>query len=163
TALGLSYETVYWRSDARGASILVGAITYLLLHRDVPRRLRGHWMPLVLGMLGFALSFKIIPDPIKYSLGTTCLAASLVCMNRAPAFALSILEHPLLVRLGIWSYSIYLWQQPFFRVATDLHIPRWQLLPLAAATALASFYGVEQPARRWLNARWHTRRDVVTG
>jgi len=163
TAMGLPYETVYWRSDARGASILVGAIAYLLLHRDVPRVLSGRWTPSMLGLIGFALSFKAVADPVKYSLGAMCLAASLVLMERAPAFALGILEHPLMMRLGIWSYSIYLWQQPFFGLAKGEEIPRWWLLPLAIGMGLASFYAIEQPARRWLNARWHTRRDVVRG
>jgi peptidoglycan/LPS O-acetylase OafA/YrhL len=163
TAMGLSYETVYWRSDARGASILVGALAYLLLHREVPAALSGRWMPIALGLIGFALSFKAVPDPVKYSLGTMCLAASLVLMERAPALALGILEHPLLMRIGIWSYSIYLWQQPFFWLAKDEEIPRWWLLPVAIVAGIASFYAIEQPARRWLNARWHTRRDVVRG
>jgi len=163
TAMGLSYETVYWRSDARGASILVGAIAYLLLHRDVPQALSGRWMPVILGIIGVTLSIKFVPDPLKYSVGTICLAVSLVLMERAPAFALGILEHPLLVRIGLWSYSIYLWQQPFFRLARNMEIPRWWLLPVAIIAGIASFYAIEQPARRFLNRRWHTRRDVVLG
>ncbi len=163
TAMGLPYETVYWRSDARGASILVGAIAYLLLHRDVPTALCGRWIPVMLGMVGVLLNFNFVPDPVKYSLGAVCLAASLVLMERAPAFVLGLLENPLLVRIGLWSYSIYLWQQPFFRLAKNMEIPRWWLLPLGIIAGLASFYAIERPARRWLNARWHTRRDVVRG
>jgi peptidoglycan/LPS O-acetylase OafA/YrhL len=34
---------------------------------------------------------------------------------------------------------------------------------VAIVAGIASFYAIEQPARRWLNARWHTRRDVVRG
>ncbi len=163
TAMGLPYETVYWRSDARGASILVGALAYLLLHRDVPQALSGRWVPVALGVAGLLLSFNIVPDPVKYSLGAVCLAGSLVLMERAPAFALAILEHPLLVRVGLWSYSIYLWQQPFFRLAKNMDIPRWWLLPLGIIAGVASYYAIERPARHWLNAHWHTRRDVVRG
>jgi len=163
TAMGLSYETVYWRSDVRGSSILVGAIVYLLWHRDVPRALSGRWVPIMLGVAGVLLSFKVVPDPIKYSLGAICLAASLTLMERAPAFALDILKHPLLVRAGLLSYSIYLWQQPFFRMASEAEIPRWWLLPAAIVTGIAGFHAIEQPARRWLNTRWHTQRDVVRG
>lgn len=163
TAMGLPYETVYWRSDARGASILTGAIVYLLWHRDVPAMLSGRWAPIILGVLGVALSVKYVPDPVKYSLGAMCLASSLVLMERAPAFALDILRHPLLLRLGILSYSIYLWQQPFFRLASNTDTPRWWLLPAALMAGVAGFYAIEQPARRWLNRYWHTRRDMVRG
>jgi len=163
TAMGLSYYTVYWRSDARGASILVGAIAYLVLRDGVPRALAGRWPPIILGVAGLALSIKVVPDPIKYSAATACLAASLVLMEQAPAFALRILEHPLILRAGLWSYSIYLWQQPFFRGAVDAGIPRWWLLPMAIAAGVVSFYAIEQPARRWLNARWHTRTEIVRG
>jgi peptidoglycan/LPS O-acetylase OafA/YrhL len=163
TIFGLSYQTVYWRSDARGASILVGAIAYLLLRRDVPPMLSGPWVPVILGVVGVVLSFKMVPDPIKYSIATACLATSLVLMTQAPAFILRILEHPLLLRAGLWSYSIYLWQQPFFRLAKNEGIPRWWLLPVGIAAGIVSFYTVEQPARRWLNAHWNTHRDVVKG
>jgi len=50
--------------------------------------------------------------------------------------------------MGLWSYSIYLWQQPFTKV---LHA--WPLpvkLALTMAAALASFYFVEAPLRRYL-------------
>lgn len=163
TALGLPYETVYWRSDTRAASILAGGIAFLLLRREAPPLLAGSWMPLILGVAGVVLSFKAVPDPIKHSLGTVCLAMSLVLMARAPSFARAILEHPLLVQTGLWSYSIYLWQQPFFRLGVAMHVPRLALLPLAVVIGVISFHVVEQPARRWLNGRWHAHRDIVRG
>lgn len=57
-------------------------------------------------------------------------------------------------QLGIWSFSIYLWQQPFY---TYKHLfPGGAAVALAAAmlSALACFYLVEQPARSWINTRW---------
>jgi len=55
------------------------------------------------------------------------------------------LEVPLLVWLGKISYGLYLWHYVFVR--TDL--PAWVSLPLAVATAAASWYLVEGPFRRW--------------
>ena len=51
--------------------------------------------------------------------------------------------------LGVWSYSLYLWQQPFAKMD---QAPALRLAG-AAIVGLISFYVVEDPARRWLNAR----------
>jgi peptidoglycan/LPS O-acetylase OafA/YrhL len=57
------------------------------------------------------------------------------------------------VRLfGLWSYSIYLWQQPFYLMSGDL--PSSVTFAGAMAAGLASFYLLEQPLRSWLNTRW---------
>src|SRR4051812_8780370 len=71
-------------------------------------------------------------------------------MPRAPAFALRMLEHPLLMRVGIWSYSIYLWQQPLAKFEGSLWL-RPVSLAVAIILALVSFYCIEQPARRLPN------------
>jgi peptidoglycan/LPS O-acetylase OafA/YrhL len=55
------------------------------------------------------------------------------------------------------SFSIYLWQQPLFYL-TDYHVvPKLLLFALTFVIGAASFYFVEQPARRWLNRNWHGR------
>ena len=97
-----------------------------------------------------ALSVNAVPNPLKYSLGTACLALALVQMRHAPRLVLAALEHPLLMRVGLWSYSLYLWQQPFSRYDGSA-LEKSGLLCLAVLAALASFYLVEQPARRALN------------
>jgi peptidoglycan/LPS O-acetylase OafA/YrhL len=55
-----------------------------------------------------------------------------------------------LVMLGLMSYSVYLWQQPFTNYSSNSPIARFPLnvLLLAAAT-VASFYLVERPALMW--------------
>jgi peptidoglycan/LPS O-acetylase OafA/YrhL len=52
--------------------------------------------------------------------------------------------------VGVLSYSLYLWQQPFLRPGHTLPLP-WSLLCIAAL-ALLSYYAVEQPFLR-LRAR----------
>jgi peptidoglycan/LPS O-acetylase OafA/YrhL len=156
---GGDYYAVYWRTDTRGASLLYGAIAYLLLAKSIPAWLAPRWMPLLLVIAGVALNMNAVPDPIKYSLGTICLATGLMLMQRAPRAVLASLENKTLVVVGTWSYSIYLWQQPFAKMTTAL--PHIALLPVAFGMALLSFYCVEQPARRFLNNRLRTRRTVV--
>jgi peptidoglycan/LPS O-acetylase OafA/YrhL len=161
TARGGGYYAVYWRTDVRGASILLGAASYLLLREKIPRALNFAWVPIALCTLAIVLNIRAVPDPIKYSIGTASLAIGLVIMHRSPVFILKILEHPLLLRIGVWSYSIYLWQQPFAKEGEGGALVRAILLVASIVAALASFYIVEQPVRLYLNRRWHTRKAPV--
>jgi peptidoglycan/LPS O-acetylase OafA/YrhL len=55
-----------------------------------------------------------------------------------------------LVGLGLMSYSLYLWQQPFTNPWSTSPLSRFPLnLALLAAASLASFYLVERPALGW--------------
>ncbi len=55
-------------------------------------------------------------------------------------------------RLGIWSYSIYIWQQPFYVHKGDFSAGLAFLGALAVG--IASFYLFETPLRDWLNENW---------
>lgn len=154
TLQGLDYVAVYWRTDVRGASLLFGVLAFLVLRGPVRGMVSWSWAPVLAGVAGVLLNLDVVPDPVKYTLGTGCFALSLVLLGQAPGFVLRVLEHPLLTRVGIWSYSLYLWQQPFYKLGGTLPA-RAIHLGIAVAVALVSFYGVEQPARRALNAiRW---------
>lgn len=150
TLMGLGYYGVYWRTDVRGASILVSVAVYLTLRDKKPAWLSSPLAPVLLGLGALALNVDPTPDPIKYSLGTTMLAASLSLMPAAPRGVLKAFESPVLVRAGVYSYSLYLWQQPFYKAVHGLR-DHLLILPLAVAAAVASFYLVEQPARAALN------------
>jgi peptidoglycan/LPS O-acetylase OafA/YrhL len=56
--------------------------------------------------------------------------------------------------LGLWSFSIYVWQQPFYLLSKYHGMPHVLGLALAVACGVASFYLVEQPSRTWLNRRF---------
>lgn len=150
TFQGLSYYAVYWRSDVRGASILISVAVYLALRRQVPAWLSWQGAPVVLGLGALALNLDAVPDPIKYSLGTTMLAASLALMPTASGAVRRAFDNPVMVRAGVYSYSLYLWQQPFYKAAHGLK-EHLLVLPAVFGVALLSFYFVEQPARTALN------------
>jgi peptidoglycan/LPS O-acetylase OafA/YrhL len=134
----------------------------MVFNERPPATLSLPWTPLVFGALGLILNMNAVPDPVKYSLGTALHALSPVLMPRAPAFALRMLEHPLLMRVGIWSYSIYLWQQPLARFEGSVWL-RPIHLAVAIILALISFYGIEQPARRLLDRFAGARRAPILG
>jgi len=157
---GGDYYSVYWRTDVRGASILIGCACYLFIHDRIGSDRRFSFAPIGLCVLAVCFNVHGIPDPIKYSLGTTCLALGLVTMPIAPQWVIRILSNPLLLRIGVWSYSIYLWQQPFAKEGGSI-LTRVAMLVLAITLALLSFYCVEQPVRNYLNRKLHTRRPKI--
>lgn len=59
-----------------------------------------------------------------------------------------------MVMLGLWSDSLYLWQQPFYKFVDERGSEAVPILAAVFACALASYYIVEKPARGWLNRNW---------
>jgi peptidoglycan/LPS O-acetylase OafA/YrhL len=71
------------------------------------------------------------------------------CVSRPTGAVAAVLEHPLVVRVGVLSYSLYLWQQLFL----DRHSTAWiNAFPvnivLAFAAAALSYLLVESPFLR---------------
>lgn len=143
TAIGLDYYAVYWRTDVRLASILLPCALFLLL-RGKPV---APWWPVAAAIIGIALNINRVPDPIKYSLGTACLAFAVATIDLSPARIRALLSLTWLRMIGLWSFSLYLWQQPFAKTGGN---PLLQLA-LACTCAILSFYLLENPARRFLN------------
>jgi peptidoglycan/LPS O-acetylase OafA/YrhL len=155
TALGGRYTDVYWRSDVRMASVLLGAVAYLKFGSCDPTRATPSWRPALLLLLGLMLNVDAVPDPIKYSVGTALLAAAVATIPSASAFLGRGLTVTPLVLFGAWSYSIYLWQQPFYVLheAMGGRVSKALVLP-AIAMGIASLFLIERPMRRFLNRRW---------
>lgn len=140
--LGKEYFAVYWRTDARAASVFISAALYLILKdRPLPRLAA----PLACAA-GFAILIGPAPDPIKYSIGTTLLALSVSQIDLSSGVLARFLSTPAMTALGLVSYSLYLWQQPFSFLQ-----PAWAMLPGVFVLSLTSFYIIEAPARKWLN------------
>jgi peptidoglycan/LPS O-acetylase OafA/YrhL len=160
--LGPDLSAQYWRTDVRGASILIGVIAYLWLHDGVPKKLAHPYTPVLCMVLSVALNVSSVPDPIKYSLGTAFLGLSIMTLAQAPRWLLRILESRVFLAFGLWSYSLYLWQQPFYRAG-----PSWKehayLLPCAIVIGLLCYKFVEQPTRIWINNRLHARKARIAG
>ncbi|WP_052389862.1 acyltransferase family protein [Belnapia moabensis] len=155
---GLHYFQVYWRTDVRIASILMAGAVYLRV-REAGLVLPGWWgaAPLALGLLGLALNVQAAPDWLKYSAGTACFALAVAIFDRGHPLLARLIEHPVLQRFGLWSFSLYVWQQAFYVLKDDMPRSldaRLALLAGAVACGLISFYVVEQPCRRFLNRYW---------
>jgi peptidoglycan/LPS O-acetylase OafA/YrhL len=150
TALGGDYNMVYWRTDTRIASILMASAVYLAVQRR--KAAVPGWLPVLAGCLGAMLSFEYFPDSLRYSIGTLCFAFAVATIDQAPAWLRQMLSSRPLRQIGLWSFSLYLWQQPFSKLMH--YLPRSAMVVGAIACGLFSFYLVEQPLRRFLNNRW---------
>lgn len=148
-ALGHTYYESYWRTDVRGASILAGAIAFLLVKRhNLLARIHG-MVPVGLGALSIVLNLGRVPDPVKYSAGTICLSFCLALLPSAPSLVMRILDNALLRGIGLISFSLYLWQQVFFEYGREHFGTFYSLIgvSLALLAGLLSYLLIEKTTR----------------
>jgi peptidoglycan/LPS O-acetylase OafA/YrhL len=146
--LGHDYVDVYWRTDVQCAPIFLAAYFYLY-HRQLGS---PYITPFCL-LIGILLKENIFPVSFHYSFGTLLLALSVAALDSAPALVKKALSLAPLRQAGLWSYSLYLWQQPFYKLVEDNSAGKCAALLGAVAAGIASFYLVEQPLRRFINHR----------
>ena len=153
-------QPAYRRTDVRSASILMSFAIFLWARHHFSQARSRLWASA--SPLGLAIGLAILvhpalPDPVRFSLGTFLLALSMATIDVAPAQFRRLFELRGLTLLGLISYSLYLWQQPFFHLSR-LNIPVILGMGLALAGGVLSYRTIEQPVRRALN-NWYTRRS----
>jgi peptidoglycan/LPS O-acetylase OafA/YrhL len=144
------YFDVFWRSDVQVAPIFISAGFFLLLGK---RRVNPWIAPLALA-LGVAAKLSGGHVALHFGLGTLLLALAVATLDSSLPALRRIFEALPLRSLGIWSFSIYLWQQPFYKLSHHGTLSILMALLAALGAGLASFYLIERPARAWLNRRW---------
>jgi peptidoglycan/LPS O-acetylase OafA/YrhL len=137
----------------------VGALIALYLFErptsDIATR-AGH----ALGLFGLALIVGSIflfdrhtPYPSVYTLAPVIGTACIVLFSRPSTLAYKLLSNPLLVGIGLISYSAYLWHQPllaFARYRTLGEISHWLALLIVVLTfglAWLTWKFIERPFR----------------
>jgi len=154
--LGQNWYQAYWRSDVHIASILTPAVLYLSRQWHSDRWPVRSWMvpaAIVLGALCFTGDLEH-PPIWTGTIGTIAIAFAVVWLDRAPEWMIRALSWRGLTAMGMLSYSLYLWQQPFYVYARDDGLDlRLGALLATLAVALISYRLIERPARSWLNQR----------
>lgn len=142
-----SYEI---RTEVAASFLLVSAGYFLVRHRVAPWV--RPWMPLAaipvaaLGYLPHAHWWvSAVVSPLALAFAVNHLGETSASIRRLLAAA------PLR-SMGVWSYSIYLWQHPFFTYKAML--PTGVGFLGAMTAGLLSYYLLENPCRTWINARW---------
>lgn len=147
----------FYSPVTRAWEFAVGALIALASPslRQIPQWLAR--LSSLVGVAAIALSFLVIteqtPFPGVWALlpvgGTALLIIS--SMGLATPAATRVISTRPMVRIGDWSYSLYLWHWPFVVFASVIWRGNDSALMVAAALsvipALLSFYLVEQPLR----------------
>lgn len=149
TYAGIRLEFDRWiHTEVAAYGIFVSA--WCLIARV--RMVRGWAVPACLAA-GVCLHWWSVPVPVRTFVGVGLFALAVNNIESAPAVVRAILSSRVLRQLGLWSFSVYLWQQPFHMYVAFQHKPPLLGLLGALLAGAASFYLVEQPARRWLTRR----------
>ncbi|BBZ46452.1 acyltransferase family protein [Mycobacterium parmense] len=171
-------DRIYFGTDTRAQALLIGSAAAALLVRDWPSLNRGwcligtRWgrrlarvLP-VTGLAGLAAAAHYATgsaSEFRHGLLIGVAIASVlvvapVALEQRGAVARLLAARPL-VWLGTVSYGVYLWHWPIFLALNGEHTG-WTGLQLFAArcgatlvVAVASWWLIEQPIRRWRPAR----------
>lgn len=139
------------------ASHLMLSCGYFLIKHKFEKYVQS-WMPVAAFIVAILCFSDYMPWFSSWLLSPFLLAFAVNHLDRIPAFLMSLLSARPLQLLGIWSYSIYLWQQPYFHYGVE----HGELFPYAGIaflfaailTGTASFYFIENPVRRYLNNKY---------
>lgn len=141
------------QTEVAAFGIFFSAGLYLLLRRYGLPRVHLLVYP-VLAVVGLALHWWSVPAAIRVLGGVALFGVLINLLAAAPPALLRMLAHPVLRKLGLWSFSIYIWQQPFYFLAHWGEISYLTGLALGVCAGIASYYLVESPARSYLNRHW---------
>ncbi|MGE5623134.1 MAG: acyltransferase family protein [Bacillota bacterium] len=151
SAVGLQADDMAWlRTEVSAFGIFFsGFLAIYFNRRPVPKT---SWLVVTaLVGLGIMLHWWSVPKPFRLIFGIGAFALAVNLLEGSPDRLKKILSARLLRRLGTWSFSIYLWQQPFYLLVHRNGIPPLPALALALLFGVASFYCIEKPLREYLN------------
>jgi peptidoglycan/LPS O-acetylase OafA/YrhL len=155
---------LYGRSDIRCASVLFSAFIYLQMKErrwiDFPSLIA--LSAFLIGVFTFSNS---VPEQIQLLIGTICLSIAVSSLDMVQNKYRKLLSTRILMLFGTYSFSIYIWQQLFYKIFQDLRadgiltpmeglIFRPAFVIGACAFGMLSYYFVEAPARRYINKNW---------
>ncbi len=140
-------------SEVSAFGIFASGFFLLLL-----RQKKAPVLPLIVYPFLFVFALMMhwwsVPNPIKMIMGVGIFALLVNLLHSAPKLIQSFLSFLPLRQLGLWSFSIYVWQQPFYLYMHLGKVPAWLACSLAMLAGITSFYLIENPLRNFLNRIW---------
>ena len=159
---GQQFYEIFFRFDTRVSGLFAGALLAALLVEkpqfyETMRAQRSYamWLPLAVPLL-MALEWDN-HDAMIWGIPVVECAAVVVLLavHQHRGLVYEMLTAPVLMKLGQWSYGIYLWHYPVVRyLRADYSWPVVVVAGLAISTLLAalSFYTIERWAMRMRDA-----------
>jgi peptidoglycan/LPS O-acetylase OafA/YrhL len=153
-------EQAFHMAHSEVAAIAIFCSVLILLHFQ-GRKIPSLNLPMYVGLVlfGMLLHWWSVPGMLRI-LGVGALALAVNLLDRAPRLVQRALEWYPLRQMGLWSFSLYLWQQPFYMAVHRQELSAPLGVALGLACGVASFYLVENPARLYLNRHWDAPRPV---
>ncbi|WP_245472083.1 acyltransferase family protein [Rhizobium jaguaris] len=142
---------VMWRTDVAMAGIFISAALFIVLR---PWRHRDSWTwiaPCALASAVLARMFGLDAAAF-FGAKTILLAVAVIGIEYSAPWFRRNFEGNALRFFGLCSFSIYLWQEPFYKLMGLGVVPPVFLLILGITCGIASYYLIERPLRATLNA-----------
>lgn len=144
-----------WLHTEVAAYPLLGTALWVASRRPLPAGLSHGAIAPGLLLIGVALHLWSVPPVVQRLLGVGCFVVAICVLSATRSMLAAALSWTPLRLLGLWSFSLYLWQQPFYIwVHREGGISPLQGLGLGLILGLLSYYVIERPARSYLNSRW---------
>ena len=112
------------------------------------------WMPITAFGCAIVCYTQVVPWWASMIVSPFLLAFAVNHLSDAPKYFRSVFAFSFIRLLGIWSFSIYIWQQPFYKYKITFFHSSSGALAMAMIVSLFSFYFFENPIRAWLNKKW---------
>lgn len=151
----------YFLMPTRFWEIGVGCLLFLVLQQSARLQIFFQQIPAL--AVGLALiSVLFTPYKLKGTLAIVLLTCILLASCRPSTSTYRILTAQPMLRIGLLSYSLYLWHWPVVSISRwTLGLRTWTLpiqIALIVALACLSYYYLEVPLRRaqWSSRLWQT-------
>ena len=126
---------------------------YHLIRTEYRLKCNPH-LPLVLLLIAAICYISALPIWLTFALSPILLGVAVNHILEAAKYLQGFLTFTPLRWLGLMSYSIYLWQQIFYKLYYALPGQKITGFFLSIAVGAASFYVLENPLRNYINKRW---------
>jgi len=163
SATGFWYWTKYagseldfgkWiHTEVSAYGIFISTCLLLFFNKKKIPRLPTFVYPLLL-CVGIMMHWWSVPNPIRTTIGVAILALIVNLLSNAPEVIKNALSFKPLRMMGIWSFSIYLWQQPFYLAVYKGAMSTYTAILLTFFCGIASYYLLESPVRSYINRVW---------
>jgi peptidoglycan/LPS O-acetylase OafA/YrhL len=170
-AQGADWGTLHHHSESVADSIAMGCLLAIVQPRLHANRAYQWFSRSYLCLLVpvVALTATWERSPLFYQgLEKTILFLSIavgidISIQRSESIWGRVLNNAVLVRLGLWSYSLYLWQQVFTLQQPGTQPYAWfpMNLALTLSIGIVSYYLIERPSLKWGRTLTARRQDSI--
>lgn len=149
--------TSMYRLHLDVAAVGIFASCFVAIFRTSPTKPRIQFALPFLLIVAAAANWSYVPPALQVVVGGAAFAVAINLVGQSNGGFRRVLESRPLQKLGAWSFSIYLWQQPFHLMVNQADINPLAGIAGALVAGITAFHLIERPARTYLNHRWAPR------